>query len=238
MCVRLLRRVKQNDLVNTLVNLKGNARACVYTEPLWGIPTSLYTPFVSMYMSALGVSDPGIGLIGTIFLISQVVFALMSGALTDKLGRRNCTLWFDIIAWSIPTLLWAFAQNQVWLLFAAFFNGVYRVTANSWNMLLVEDVEERILVKLFALVSVAGSLAAFTAPLAAPLVARFGLIPTVRVMYIIAFVMMTAKFITGAEPLSNWDAYVKTVESMGISEVLGVYQNAYDRLNVTISEMK
>jgi len=42
---------------------------------------------------------------------------------------------------------------------------------------------------------------------------------------------MKAKFITGVEPLENWDKFVSTVESMGIKDVLSVYQAAYDRLN-------
>lgn len=40
---------------------------------------------------------------------------------------------------------------------------------------------------------------------------------------------MEAKFITGVEPLSNWDKFVSTIESMGIEEYVEVYQTAYDR---------
>jgi len=40
---------------------------------------------------------------------------------------------------------------------------------------------------------------------------------------------MEAKFITGVEPLSNWDKFVSTVESMGIEDYVAVYQTAYDR---------
>lgn len=40
---------------------------------------------------------------------------------------------------------------------------------------------------------------------------------------------MEAKFITGVEPLDNWDDYVKTIEAMGIDEYVEVYQTAYDR---------
>ncbi|XUB35436.1 hypothetical protein IGI41_000421 [Enterococcus sp. DIV0876] len=40
---------------------------------------------------------------------------------------------------------------------------------------------------------------------------------------------MEAKFITGVEPLSNWDNFVSTIESMGIEEYVAVYQTAYDR---------
>lgn len=40
-----------------------------------------------------------------------------------------------------------------------------------------------------------------------------------------------AQFITGVEPLSNWDAYVAEIEKMGIKEVLEIKQKAYDRWN-------
>ena len=40
---------------------------------------------------------------------------------------------------------------------------------------------------------------------------------------------MEAQFITGVEPLSNWDSYVETIESMNINEYIQVYQDAYDR---------
>jgi putative aldouronate transport system substrate-binding protein len=40
---------------------------------------------------------------------------------------------------------------------------------------------------------------------------------------------MTLKFITGAEPLSRWDAYVQTVNRMGLPDLLQSEQSAYDR---------
>ncbi len=42
---------------------------------------------------------------------------------------------------------------------------------------------------------------------------------------------MRAKFISGVEPLSNWDAYVAEINKMGIDKVLAVKQIAYDRWN-------
>jgi putative aldouronate transport system substrate-binding protein len=39
---------------------------------------------------------------------------------------------------------------------------------------------------------------------------------------------MKAKFMTGEEPLDNWDAYVKQLESMGMEEYLKIQQAAYD----------
>lgn len=40
---------------------------------------------------------------------------------------------------------------------------------------------------------------------------------------------MEAKFVTGQEPLSNWDNYVATLKKMGSEKIVEVYQAAYDR---------
>ena len=80
-------RIRQHPLINTLINLKGNPRASVYTEPMWGIPYNLFIPYASVYMLALGVSDAQIGTIASLGLLIQPFFALISGAVTDKYGR-------------------------------------------------------------------------------------------------------------------------------------------------------
>lgn len=40
---------------------------------------------------------------------------------------------------------------------------------------------------------------------------------------------MEAKFVTGAEPISNWDSYVGTIKKMGGERMAEIYQTAYDR---------
>src|SRR5690606_27370498 len=168
---------KHHPMVDTLLNLEGNPRACVYTEPLWGIPFNLYAPYVSIYMYSLGVNDVQIGLITSIGMVFQIVFALLGGAITDKLGRKRTTFIFDIISWSIPCLIWAFAQNFTYFLIAAIINSVWRVTANSWMCLLVEDAKEEQLVHIYAWVHIAGLLAAFFAPIAGIFVGKFEVVP-------------------------------------------------------------
>ncbi|MDC7242372.1 MAG: MFS transporter, partial [Spirochaetales bacterium] len=133
-------------LFSTLIHLKGNPRACVYTEPLWGIPFNLYAPFVTVYMYALGVLDTQIGLLLSIGMVFQVGAAILGGIVTDKLGRRLTTIIFDTLSWSIPALIWAFAQNFWWFLAATMFNSLWQITNNSWNCLLVEDCDESIMV--------------------------------------------------------------------------------------------
>ena len=40
---------------------------------------------------------------------------------------------------------------------------------------------------------------------------------------------ITSKFMLGQLPLSEWDSYVKTIEEMGLEELLSVYEGAYNR---------
>ena len=184
-----------HPFIATLKSLRGNVRGCVYTEPLWGIPFNLYAPYVSVYMLALGLDDSQIGLITSIGLVCQVFWTLLSGAITDKLGRKRATLIFDLISWSVPCLMWAVAQDFAWFLAAAVVNSIWRVTANSWQCLLVEETEPRLLVDVYSLIYISGLIAAFVSPMTGVLIGQFSLVPTLRALYLLSFVMMTAKFL-------------------------------------------
>ncbi|MGC3954425.1 MAG: MFS transporter [Propionicimonas sp.] len=183
----------RNPLLVSLIGLRGNGRASVYTEPLWGLSMMLVLPYASVFMLALGVHDAQIGLLATISMLSQVVFGLLSGVITDKLGRRLTTAVFDIVAWAVPCLIWAFAQNFWWFLVASVVNGAWQVTQNSWDCLLVEDVDRAEIPKVYSLVKVAAEFSALFAPIAALLVSRWGLEPAVRILYLNAFVIMMVK---------------------------------------------
>ncbi len=187
--------VVNHPLVQTLRKLRGNARGCVYTEPLWGIPFNLYSPYVSVYMLSLGMTDSLIGTITSIGLVFEIFWTLLSGPITDKLGRRRTTLIFDTLSWSVPCLIWALAQNFAYFVAGAVVNSVWRVTTNSWQCLLVEDTDQSLLVDVWSWISISGLVAAFVSPLTGLLIGRFTLVPTLRGLYLLAFVMMTAKFV-------------------------------------------
>ena len=184
-----------NPLFTTLAGLKGNPRACIYTEPLWGLSMNLCIPYASVYMLALGLSDTQVGFIATIYMLSQVVFAFLSGPIADKMGRRKSTAVFDFIAWSVPSLIWWRAENFWFFFVAAILNGTMKVTANSWNCLLIEDAEKKQITGIYSLAIVCGQFSAFFAPISSILVSRLTLVPAIRILYINAFVLMTLKII-------------------------------------------
>jgi DHA1 family tetracycline resistance protein-like MFS transporter len=205
-----------HPFVTTLKNLRGNVRGCVYTEPLWGIPYNLYIPYASVYMLAFGLTDSQIGLITSVGLVFQVFWAMLSGAITDKLGRKRSTLVFDLISWSVPCLIWAISQNFTYFLVAAIINAAWRVPHNSWNCLLVEDADPDLLVDVWSWIYIAGLLVAFVSPLAGVLIGKFTLVPTMRGLYLLAFVMMTVKaFATNSMVTETQQGMIRMQETKG-----------------------
>ncbi len=187
------RSMKTPPLFSSLFNFKGNARGCVYPEPLNGIPYNLYTPYVSIYMLALGVTEAQIGLILSISWSFQLALALLSGVITDKLGRRRTTLVFDLASWALPALISAVAQNFWFFLGAGIINSLMRVSQNSWMCLMVEDADADQLIDIFAWIYIAGMLSAFFAPLAGLMIRSYSLVPTMRILYLFAALSFALK---------------------------------------------
>jgi MFS family permease len=184
-----------NSLFSTLTKLKGNPRACVYTEPLWGLSMNLCIPYASVYMLALGLSDTQVGFIATVNLLSQALFAFFSGPISDKMGRRKSTALFDVLAWSVPALFWWRAEGFWFFLTAAILNGMNGVTQNTWSCLLIEDADKKQVTHIFSLVTVSAQCSAFFAPISAILIAKLTLVPAIRILYLNGFILMTIKII-------------------------------------------
>jgi MFS family permease len=185
--------MKNHSLITTLRSLRGNPRGCVYTEVLWGIPFNLYSPYVSVYMVALGLADQQIGLILSLSWGLQIVLALFSGVVIDKLGRRRTTLIFDILSWAIPSLISAVAQNFWYFLAAGLVNSAWRISQNSWTCLLVEDAEPDQLGDIYTWVYIANLVVGFAAPLTGALIGVFTLVPTMRGLYLFAACLFILK---------------------------------------------
>ena len=188
--------LKNHPLFQTLRELKGNPRVTVLTEIMFGIPYNLFMPFFSVYMLALGVTDQQIGSIASLGLVVQIFSALLSGVIVDKFGRRLTLLVADLISWSIPCLIWAFAHDIRFFVAAAVMNGLWRISHTAWTCLMVEDAEERHLVHIWTWITIFAVCSAFFSPLGGWFVERYGLIPAVRGIFIFGFIMLAAKAIT------------------------------------------
>jgi DHA1 family tetracycline resistance protein-like MFS transporter len=172
----------------------GNTRAILVTEPIWAIPYNLVQTYASVYMLELGCTPAQVGLASSVGLACQLVFSLVSGRVTDRLGRRRTTLVFDLLAWSGAMLLWAFARGFPWFLAAVALNSLGRIVQTSWTCLAIEDAPVDQRVHFYTWISVAGVLAGFIAPISGILVGRFGLVAAMRGLYLFGFAAMTFMF--------------------------------------------
>lgn len=184
-----------HPLWRTLRSLKGNQRALVVVEPLWSVPNNLFMPFVSVYMVAIGLHGEQIGTTVSVGLAMQLVWALLSGAITDKYGRRKMMLVFGLLSWTIPCMLWAIANGYLYFMLAVVFNSMWQVTGNCFGCIIVEDGDTDNLVNIWTLINLTGLIAGFISPITGIFIDRFTLVPTMRAIYIFSMVMMTIRFV-------------------------------------------
>ena len=187
--------LSKHTLLRTLFELRGNPRACVYTEPMWGLSMNLCLPYATVYMLTFGMSDVQVGLVTSIYMFSQMIFAFLSGVIIDKMGRRKSTVIFDFLAWSVPCSIWAFSHGFWIFVVAAMLNGMMKITTVSWDCLLVEDAPRDKITHIYSWVMISGNVSALFAPIASVMVAKLTLAPAIRILYINAFIIMTAKLL-------------------------------------------
>ena len=186
-------RLWNHPLMLVLRENRGNPRTLTLMEPLWGIPYNLIAPFATLYMYMQGITDVQIGLILSIAMVVQVFFSFSGGIITDKLGRKRTTLIGDFMGWSMACLIWAISSNFWLFLLAALLNSFEYINQTSWFCLLIEDAKKKDLVGLMTLVTLAGLIAVFFAPISGLLIQNHSVVPVVRVLYLIFSLNMAMK---------------------------------------------
>ncbi|MCX7794958.1 MAG: MFS transporter [bacterium] len=198
--------------------IKGNAKACLIFEAMWVVPFNMFATYASIYMLSLGLKETQIGLLTSINLVLQIFTSFISGHLTDRLGRRKALLIFDLVSWSIATLIWAIAQNFWYFLAAVIVNSFQKIPNTAWYCLLVEDTEPENRSAIFTILQVISVISGFFAPLGGLLVSKLTLVPAVRLMYLIACISMTVMFFgRNAITYDTEISIKKRLESKGIN---------------------
>jgi MFS family permease len=225
--------LRNHPLFQTLRELRGNPRVTVLTEPIFGIPYNLFMPFFSVYMLALGVTDQQIGALASLGLVVQIFSALLSGAIVDKFGRRLTLLIADLICWSVPCLIWAVAQDLRFFIAATVLNSLWRISHIAWTCLLIEDAEERHLVHIWTWITIFMVCSAFFAPLGGWFVARYGLIPAVRGLFLFGFIMLAVKAITlytFSHETARGIQRMEETRHRSLASLLGEYKSVFQQV--------
>jgi len=225
--------LRKNELFRTLAEVKGNPRACIITEPMWGLSMNLCLPYATVYMLTFGMSDVQVGIVTSVYMFSQMICAFLSGAIIDKMGRRKSTAVFDFLAWSVPCIIWASSQGFWFFVVAALFNGMMKITTVSWDCLLVEDAPKDRITHLYSWVLICGNLSALFAPISSVLVSKLTLAPAIRILYLNAFVVMTAKLLIlykFSTETAAGRARREAARGKSWGEMLSGYKNALNKI--------
>ena len=223
--------------MNTLLSVKGNPKLLLLMEPLWGIPFYLITPFVTLYMQARGITDIQIGILLSIGMAVQTVFASFGGILTDKIGRKKMSIITDALGWGVPALIWSVSGNFWMFLIAAVFNSAEQIAQTAWVCLLNEDAEEEHIVNIWSWILIAGQISVFFAPVSGLFIRNTSIIAVMRVLYLIFALSMFAKaFITYRFARETKRGKIRMQETKGLS-ILRMFAE-YSRLIPRIFENK
>lgn len=194
------RFLRKNRLIDQLMSLSGNAKWAVICEPFWAIANALYVAYAVNYKKEIiGPNSENLGvLLGTLVtiqMIVQVISSFAGGVLIDKMGRKKSFLVFEFVANVLSVFILAFAQNFWWFAIAGAFLGCWQINSNAWNGLITEDCPPKEIPTAFSGIAMVQLAATFLTPISIVLVNRFSLVPTIRGVYLFAFVLQLAKVV-------------------------------------------
>ena len=178
-----------------LEKLPKNSRITILLEPYSSVISGILLFYAALYMQGNGLPAKQIGLISTIGAVTGLMLQFTAAPITNRLGRRSTLLLFSLVCWSIPLLLWAIAGSFAVFLAAAVFFSFSKITGVAWYCVVTEDVDNDKKAGIFGILAMIGSIGGAAAVFMGPVIDKFGLVPSMRFLYIFAFVSMTLMFV-------------------------------------------
>lgn len=171
-----------------------NAKWTIMLEPLSSALATGVNFFLPLLMKNTGLTEFQIGLISTINLCLGCAFQFLAPAFVNHFGRRRTLLAGSLICWSVPLLIWSFAQSFGLFVIATLFQATARVTTIAQYCYLTEDVPDRYKPNIFGFISVGSAVGGFCTCVLAPLVEGKGVVTAAHILNFAAFLSMTAMF--------------------------------------------
>lgn len=156
-------------------------------EPFYGIPFVMFNFYLSLYMKELGVTELQLGYLISLGYISGTIFALISGAVTDRLGRKKTTIIFDFLAWPVAVLIYFFSNSFAMFALATLFNSFSRISAVSFHFMVIEDADNEQRIAALGLLNIINISTGIIIPVGGLLVNAFGLVTAERIFLAVAF---------------------------------------------------
>ena len=179
----------------SLEGLPRNARNSILLEPLWAVFGVVVMYYAPLYMAGVGLSSTEIGVVGSVALLASFGFQLIAAPITNRFGRKRTTLIGDLLSWTLPMFVWAFANSFTAFLIAALLASVGSIVSVSWSLLVIEDVPETARARVFGILGVIVAMCGMLTPLIGAVIAQSGVVETLRVYYFLGGIGMTVMFL-------------------------------------------
>lgn len=188
----MLQKLKSLKFVQSFQLLKGNTRASVLYEPLWGVPFTFFNFYLSLYLREMGVTDKQFGILIAAGFLSSAFFSLFGGVITDFLGRKKTSFIFDFISWPVSIFIYLLSKSMLLFIIAVVVNGTVKIVGVAWSLMVVEDADSEQRKVAYNLLNIINITVGIFTPLAGILVANVGIINGERIFMVFAILSMSA----------------------------------------------
>ena len=178
-------------IIRSFSMLKGNTRISIIFEPLWGIPYSLFSFYLSLYMKSQGITDEQIGFLISAGFVASIIFSIFGGMITNTLGRRKTTLIFDLLSWPLALFLYLISRSFWMFALAQIVNSLVKISAVSWNLMVVEDADAHQQIAAYNLINLINILVGIFTPLAGIMIRELGIESGERILLGFAVLSMS-----------------------------------------------
>lgn len=180
-------------MIRRFLEIPLTQRTIIICDAVFGLFSGLTLFYLPIYQEQFGLTSLQIGEINSIGTIFGFAATLFAGPIANKFSRRKVLLICDFVFWSIPILLWAFADSYAWFLIAASFNAAGRVGMGAYQGMLHEDISDNIRPRVVSYASTASTVFSAATPFTALFFTRYTLHGTLKTIFIIWFFIQTVR---------------------------------------------
>ncbi len=209
-------------LLSELSLLRGNFLILVLSWIILDFAGELPGTYYPLYVQALGGTAATVGLIGAASTVSQALVQFPGGYLADKVGRRRLILTMTFTV-AFTQLIYALAPTWHFILIGAALGGLCRIYIPALNAMVMDSLPPERRGMGFGIIFLIEAVSTTPAPLlAGHLYSRFGLVPSLRLGYAIAFLL----FISAAILRSRLRETLRDPAGVNLGELWRVIPNS------------
>ncbi|MDH5791901.1 MAG: MFS transporter [Candidatus Bathyarchaeota archaeon] len=202
--------------------IRGNFLIMVLSWLILDFAGEMPSTYYPKYVEALGGTAAIIGLIGAAELVARALVQIPGGYLADKYGRKWLIFTMTFFA-GVARVFYVFAPSWEWILVGAIMGGFAGIYQPALNAIIADSVPKEKRGMGFSIIQLIAGASTTPAPLIAGyLYTKMGLVPSVRLSYIIVVI----GFLAASALRTRLKETVENPAKINLTEMLGSYSSS------------